>query len=77
MFLRRLGQNNARCSQGFSCPQILEKNDGDFAVVGKLVTREATAALPPGPGIGPTEAVVEVPRAVMLSATAEFFATAA
>ena len=77
MFLRRLGQHNRQCSQGFSCPQVLEKTDGNFAVVGNLITREATAALPPGPGVGPTEAVVEVPRAVMLSAMADFFASAA
>ena len=78
MFLRRLGQNDRQqCSQGYSCPQILEKIDGNFAVVGSLITREATAALPPGPGVGPQEGVVEVPRAVMLSAMAEFFATAA
>ena len=78
MFLRRLGQNShQQCSQGFSCPQVLEKTDGNFAVVGKIITREATAVLPPGPGVGPTEAVVEVPRAVMLSAMAEFFAAAA
>ena len=78
MFLRRLGLNSQQqCAQGFSCPQVLEKTDGSFAVVGTLITREATAALPPGPGIGPSEGVVEVPRAVMLSAMAEFFAAAA
>jgi hypothetical protein len=77
MFLRRLGQNRQQCSQGFSCPQILEKTDGNFAVVGNLITREATVAMPPGPGVGPSEGVVEVPRAVMLSAMADFFATAA
>jgi len=42
-----------------------------------LITNEATAALPPGPGVGPKEGVVEVPRAVMVSAMEEYFATAA
>ena len=76
MFLRRLGQNKP-CAHGLRCPQVLEKIDGNFAVVGRLITQEATAALPPGPGVGPKEGVVEVPRAVMVSAMEEFFATAA
>ena len=76
MFLRRLG-SKLECVHGSSCPQVLEKRDGNFVVVGQLVTQEAAAALPPGPGIGPTESAVEVPRAVMISAMEEFFATAA
>jgi len=74
MFARRLGGNE--CAHGYSCPQILEKKDGNFAVVGRLITQEATAAMPPGPGVGPSEGVVEVPRSVMISAMEEFFATA-
>ena len=78
MFAKRLGQKNAvQCTHGYSCPQILEKTDGNFAVVGTLITKAAVAAMPPGPGVGPNEGVVEVPRAVMLSAMADYFATAA
>lgn len=78
MFLRRLGENNRQqCAHGFSCPQVLEKLDGNFAVVGKLITKKAVAALPSGPGVGPEEEVVEVPRAVLLSAMSEFFAKTA
>jgi hypothetical protein len=77
-FIKRLGQNNRpQCVHGHACPQVLEKIDGNFAVVGKIITKEATAMLPPGPGVGLDEGVVEVPRAVMLSAMSEFFATAA
>lgn len=72
MFLRRLGQNRARsCEGGHYCSQILEMVDGDFAVVGHDITREAISALPPGPGVGPTERVVRVPRQVMIVARPE------
>jgi hypothetical protein len=45
--------------------------DGDYAVVGTLITSEAVKAMPPGPGIGPTEGVVKIPRTVLVSARAE------
>lgn len=72
MFLRRLGQNGGqRCSTGAQCPQILELEDGDFAVVGLDITAAASAAMPPGPGVGPTERVVKVPRRVFIEARPE------
>jgi len=72
MFLRRLGQNGRKqCSTGLQCPQILEMIDGDFAAVGQDITAEAAMAMPPGPGIGPKEGAVRIPRAVMLAARAE------
>lgn len=71
MFLRRLGYNERQCEGGFNCPQILEMVDGDFAAVGTLITDEAIKAMPPGPGVGPTEGVVKIPRAVMIAARAE------
>lgn len=78
MFARRLGlKNRPECRQGYYCPQVLEKTDGNFVFVGKPITQEAVTALPPGPGIGHDEAAVEVPRAVVLSAMADFFAAAA
>lgn len=77
MFIRRLGQmNQPQCAHGYSCPQIIEMTDGDFAIVGKIITNEAVKALPPGPGVGPGEGVVKFPRALMLSSMAEFFAVA-
>jgi hypothetical protein len=78
MFARRLGMKNRQeCLQGYYCSQILEMTDGDFAAVGALITDAAVKALPPGPGVASNEGVVKVPRAVMLSAMAEFFAKAA
>ena len=77
MFKRRLGQTGRQsCSTGAQCPQILEMNDGDFAVVGVDITDEAKPALPPGPGVGATERVVRVPRRVLLEARPDIPAAA-
>jgi hypothetical protein len=62
---------------GHNCAQVLEKLDGNFAVCGPVITEAAAKALPPGPGVGPNEAVVEVPQDVMLSAMADYLATKA
>ncbi len=72
MFLRRLGGNEqSLCESGYHCPQILEMVNRDFAVVGEDITDAATSALPPGPGVGPKERVVRVPRQVFMAARAE------
>jgi len=77
MFIRRLGWNSKQqCVLGHQCPQVLEKKDGNFAVCGPLITEEAIKAMPPGPGVGPKEGVVEVPREVFLAAVADLIATA-
>lgn len=80
MFLRRLGQSATKpCPGGHHCPQIIETTDRNFAAVGTLVMRRAKAdmkALPPGPGIGPKEGVVMVPRAVMLAAMVDILKAA-
>jgi hypothetical protein len=68
MFKRRLGQNGRQCSTGAQCPQILEMISGDFAAAGPDITAESIGELPPGPGVGPKERVVRVPRQVMLDA---------
>ncbi len=73
MFIRRLGrQDDSQCVGGYYCAQVLEMKNGNFAACGPLITEEARKEIPPGPGIGPTEGVVEVPRAVMLSAIIDF-----
>lgn len=70
MFTRRLSENEVnRC--GHNCPQILEMTDGAFAVVGLNITEEAIGAMPPGPGVGPKEGVVKIPRHILLAALAE------
>jgi hypothetical protein len=76
MFIRRLGQNGRNlCMSGHYCPQILEMKGGDFAAVGTDIRREAIKAMPAGPGVGPTEGVVKIPRSVMLSALPEILAS--
>ena len=80
MFKRRLGQYDVNlCPGGHLCPQILETKQGSFAVAGPLITKQAKQAikaLPPGPGIGPKEGVVEVPRAVMIGAIVDILKAA-
>jgi hypothetical protein len=72
MFLRRLGQNGGQlCSAGLNCPQILEMTDGDFAGVGPDITDEAVLAMLPGPGVGPKERVIRIPRQVLIAARAD------
>lgn len=69
MFLRRLGQKRSQqCANGHHCPQVLELVDGDFAVVGADITEEAAGVLPPGPGVGPRERIVRVPRQTLIDA---------
>lgn len=69
MFIRRLGENRTNhCEGGHYCPQILLMKDGNFTAVGRDVRRKAIKALPPGPGIGPKEGAVVIPRDVMLDA---------
>jgi hypothetical protein len=71
MFKRRLGGSDALCSSGHTCPQILELVDGDFAGVGLDITDDAIRAMPPGPGVGPKERVIRIPRGVLIAARAE------
>jgi len=73
MFSKRLGEKSGRsqCSGGYSCPQILELTSGDYAAAGEDITSEAIGALPPGPGVGPKERIVKIPRHVMVAARAE------
>jgi hypothetical protein len=80
MFLKRLGQSATNmCPGGHNCPQIIETRDRNFVAVGTLITRQAKVgikALPPGPGIGPKEGVVKVPRAVMIAAIVDILKAA-
>ncbi len=76
MVLRRLGQNGRQmCMSGHNCPQILADEAGDFVVVGSDIRAEAIQAMPNGPGVGPTEGVVRVPRAVVSSALPDILAS--
>ena len=72
MFKKRIGPdphaNGALtpCLKG--CPDILELNDGDFAVIGQDITGEAMAHLPPSAGCGPDERIIRIPRKTLVLA---------
>ena len=72
MFIRRMGQNGReQCVNGHTCPQLLEMADGDFAAVGLDITEEALRAFPAGPGVGPNERVIRIPRQVLIAVRVE------
>jgi len=57
MFIRSLlhpsGSLVLACIGGHRCPDILELDAGDFAVIGADITEIAIDKLPPGSGCGP------------------------
>lgn len=72
-FLRKLGPQNpqrgpAECLALSECPDILELADGDFAIIGKPITQEAAPHLPAGVGCGAHEAIIRIPRRVLVQA---------
>lgn len=71
-FLRRLGPdphaNGQRTACLSGCPDILELDSGDFAVIGRDITDEARAGLPPTVGCGPDERIVWIPRKTLVLA---------
>lgn len=73
MFIRRLTitSDKSSCSSGHSCPDILELEGGDFAVIGTDITEVASGKLPQGSGCGPHERVVRIPRALLVHARPE------
>ncbi len=70
MFLRRLGPDPHAGGQKTaalqSCPDILELECGDFAVIGIDITEEASAVLPATVSCGPDERIVLVPRRTLV-----------
>ena len=72
MFLRRLGPdphaNGAKTAALSGCPDILELESGDFAVIGIDITAKASAHLPPTVGCGPDERIVWIPRTTLVLA---------
>ncbi len=72
MFKRRLGpdphQNGARTRAVAGCPDLLELEDGNFAVIGIDITDMAAGKFPPTVGCGPDERVVWIPRKTLVLA---------
>ena len=74
MFLRRIGPdphaNGQRTASLAGCPDILELEGGDFAVIGVDITEAAQANMLPTAGCGPDERVVLIPRKLLVGAKA-------
>jgi len=72
---RRIGPDpheGGKKSAGASgCPDILELDNGDIAVIGIDITAQASGVLPPTVGCGPDERIVRLPRSLILGAQSE------
>jgi len=72
MFTRRLGPNphadGARTENLAGCPDILELENGDFAVIGRDITIEARDSMFPTASCGLDERVVCLPRRILVAA---------
>lgn len=72
MFIRRVGPDphaNGQRTPGCSgCPDILELQNGDFAVIGADITEVAATKLAFGASCGPDERIVQVPRRILVNA---------
>lgn len=75
MFARRLGPDphaNGQQTPGLSgCPDILELQDGDFAIIGADITDSAGANLPAGVSCGLDERIVRIPRRTLVAAKSD------
>ena len=71
-FLRRIGPdphaNGAMTYALRGCPDILELENGDFAIIGSDITAEAIGKLPPTAGCGPDERIIRIPRKTLVLA---------
>jgi hypothetical protein len=71
-FIRRLGPDPhangslTPCLRG--CPDILELDSGDFAIIGKDITDQSIDHLPPTVGCGPDERIIQIPRKTLVLA---------
>lgn len=73
-FLRRIGpdphEGGFKTAAADGCPDILELDDGDFAIIGMDITTSAKSRLfaVPGAGCGADETIVRVPRRTLVLA---------
>jgi hypothetical protein len=72
MFLRRLGPDphahGAKTAALSGCPDILELENGDFAIIGTDITEAANKRMFITANCGPEERVVQIPRATLIRA---------
>lgn len=75
MIIRRLGPdphaNGAQTSSLNGCPDILELEGGDFAVIGVDITQFAAGKLAFGASCGQDESIVKIPRRTLVLARAD------
>ena len=75
MFTRRIGPDphadGAATPSLRGCPDILEMETGDFAVIGRDITVEAASKLIAGASCGPDERIVCIPRKTLVFARQE------
>lgn len=74
-FQRRIGpdprEDGRKSSSSSGCPDILELEGGDIAIIGQDITESAIASLPPSAGCAPEERVIRIPRETLLRAKAD------
>ena len=72
MIARRLGPdphaNGAMTSSLQGCPDILELEDGDFAIIGVDITDLVSGKLSLGASCGPDERIIRIPRKTLVLA---------
>ena len=51
-----------------NCPDVFELDDGDFAIIGRRVTKELKSHLPNDASCGSDEEIVILPRKVFMNA---------
>jgi hypothetical protein len=72
MFTRRLGTNphdNGQQTPGvYGCPDVLELETGEFAIIGADITDTAKSKLPPTVNCGPDERIIRIPRRILVNA---------
>jgi hypothetical protein len=56
---------------GHRCPDFLELESVDFAVIGEDISEQALGHLPVESGYGPQERIVRIPRSVLAQAKAK------
>ena len=73
--IRRIGPdphaNGAQTSSCQGCPDILELEDGDFAVIGVDITATAAGKLAFGASCGPDERIIKIPRKTLVLAKSD------
>jgi hypothetical protein len=75
MFLRRIGPdphaNGAQTIALRGCPDILELESGDFAIIGADITEISARHLPLNASCGPDERIIRIPRKTLVLAKSD------